>query len=76
MKCDLIRITSDYFCAGAELDPIHSTCINAAPIIKYMRNKSFKWIHSYCNKKNWKLEFKSSKKWNILNNENEWENVT
>ena len=60
---ELIRITSNYFCAGAELEPLHHVCMKAAPIIKYMLNKNFKWIKTYCDKKSWKLEFKFSKEW-------------
>ena len=68
MNNDLIRITSNYFCAGAELHPINGICLETAPILKYMKNKNFNWIKSYCNKKNWKLELLSSVKyeWKIV----------
>ena len=61
---DLIRITSDYFCAGVILDSIHLVCVDSAPILKYMIGKKFSWIKSYCDKKCWKLEYRiSNDKW-------------
>lgn len=61
MDTDLVRITSNYFCAGILIDKIHLVCVEAAPILKYMKNKKFNWIKSYCDKKGWKLEYKLSK---------------
>lgn len=57
-KTDLVRITSKYFCAGLELND-KLVCVNAANIIKYMNGKTFKWVISYCHKKNWKIEYHS-----------------
>lgn len=48
----LIRITSNYFCAGLILGE------RAAPIISYMKNWSFDEILNYCNKKKWLIEWK------------------
>jgi len=46
----LIRITSNYFCAGIVVGE------RAAPIIKYMKLWNEKKITEYCKKKGWKCE--------------------
>jgi len=50
----LIRILSDYFVAGAVVNK--GVCIEAAPIIKYMKKWTTLEIVSYCKKKGWRLE--------------------
>jgi hypothetical protein len=60
---DLIRITSNYFCAGAELHPLNLICVKSANIIKYMIGWKFGKIKSYCDKKKWKLEMLMNGKW-------------
>jgi len=67
METDLVRISSDYFVAGIELDGIHSVCVTAAPILKYMRGKKLKWIMDYCAKKGWKFEYKINGRWEQWN---------
>jgi hypothetical protein len=63
METDLARISSDYFVVGIEFDGIHTTCVKAAPIVKYMRGKTLKWIMGYCNEKGWKFEYKTKGGW-------------
>lgn len=46
----LIRIESNYFVAGIDLENNRY-----APIIKYMKSWSLKKIFKYCNNKKWKI---------------------
>ena len=50
----LIRITSNYFCAGAVIENNKITQI--APIIKYMKDWNYSKILNYCQSKHWTLE--------------------
>lgn len=50
----LIRITSNYFCAGAIIKNNKITRI--APIIKYMKGWNYSKIFEYCQSKHWTLE--------------------
>jgi len=51
----LIRITSTYFCCGVEFNEKYKV-VKTAPIVKWMKNKEWKFIYDYCKKKGWKLE--------------------
>jgi hypothetical protein len=50
----LVRITSDYFCAGIVFKDDY-VC-ETAPILKWSKNRSFFWMKKYCEKKKWKFE--------------------
>lgn len=54
MNCKLLRITSKYFCAGVATK--NDIVVNAAPILKYMKNRDIWWVEKYCKKKKWELE--------------------
>jgi hypothetical protein len=60
---ELARITSKYFCAGIVLHPFHLTVIDAAPIVKYLKGKSFNEAINYCHKKHWKFEYLFESGW-------------
>lgn len=52
----LIRITSNYFCAGVVA---HDDVVtHAAPILKYMRGWTIKRVRAYCKIKDWDCEIK------------------
>ncbi len=46
-----ICVISDYFYAGVVLE--NDVCVESAPILKYMKGKTFNWIKSYCDKNGW-----------------------
>ena len=47
----LVQITSSYFCAGIILE--NGICIEAAPIVKYMKGWDRPKIRDYCKYKKW-----------------------
>jgi len=58
MNTFLVRIQSSYFVAGLifktnRTDPGKSLCIQAAPILHYMRRWKLEAVQSYCKIKNW-----------------------
>jgi len=52
----LVRFTSSYFCAGAIFDEFDHKCIDAAPIINWMKGNSVEYIFDYAKRKKWKIE--------------------
>lgn len=49
----LVQITAPHFCAGITL--VNDTVDEAAPIVKWMRGKNWKYIQSYCINKRWQI---------------------
>lgn len=54
MKEKLYQIKSNYFCAGIIVK--NKTIIYTAPIIKWMKGKSIRFIKQYCRNKNFKIK--------------------
>jgi hypothetical protein len=50
-KCNLIQITSNYFCAGIELRGI--VVIRTAPILRYMKGWTRYKVEQYSTRKGW-----------------------
>ena len=49
----LYKVSSNYFVCGIEIE--NDVCVNAAPIVKYMKRKKLNWIKMYCKQKGFKL---------------------
>lgn len=52
---NLYQITSPYFCAGLCVDA-KGTVWEAAPIIKWMREKPITFVIDYCKNKKWDIK--------------------
>jgi len=59
----LLRVTAPHFVAGAIWKKVNNrwTCIQAAPIIKWMIDKSPVEVQYYLNKRKWKYEWLHTK---------------
>jgi hypothetical protein len=55
----LLHVTAPHFCAGAVWQHLRTgwTCIEAAPILKWMIGKSPLETHLYLQRKGWKYEW-------------------
>lgn len=55
MKDEVVcQITANYLCAGVVF--VGSLCVDAAPIIKWMKGKQRSYIERYCQNKGWKFD--------------------
>lgn len=53
---ELVRIEAPHFVAGIIIDFDNDKVLNAAPIVKYMKNWTWSRASQYCDTRNWKWE--------------------